>query len=84
VLVWAFLPLLAAGAVDAVLLLRLGSVAMAYVPGRVVGMTPAVERLTLGVRRRVVPWVGLVGWLWLLRLSRGAGRGSRRTPAPRP
>jgi hypothetical protein len=83
-LVWGFLPLVAAGALDGVLLLRLGSMAMAYVPGRVVGMTPGVERLTLGLRREAVPWVGLATWLWLARLTRVAGRGSRPTPAPRP
>jgi hypothetical protein len=83
-LVWAFLPMVAAGVVDGILLLRLGSAAMAYVPGRVVGMTPGVERLTLGVRRRVVPWVGLGSWLWLVVVSLVAGRGSRRRPAPRP
>jgi hypothetical protein len=82
--VWGLLPLVAPSAADAVFLLRLTSVAMAYVPGRVVGMTPGVERLTLGVRRRVAPWVGLATWAWLGWLSRGAGRGSRRRSAPRP
>ncbi len=32
--------------------------AVAYVPGRVLGSSPQVERLTLGYRREVAPWVG--------------------------
>ena len=39
--------------------------AVAYVPGRVVGMTPTVERVTLWVRRTPVPYAVLLVWGWL-------------------
>lgn len=58
-LVWAPLPLVAAGPVDALLLARLTVLALAYVPGRVVGLAADVERLTLGARRHVAPWLAL-------------------------
>lgn len=73
-LTWSTLPLLAAGPLDLLLLARLVAMAAAYVPGRVVGMTPAVEDLTLGVRRRVVPYAVLTVWL---ALAATAWRGSR-------
>ena len=80
-LTWATLPVLAASALDLVLLGRLTVMALAYVPGRVVAMTPAVEDFTLGFRRLVAPYAALLVWVcltvvWL--------RGSRRSPAPRP
>jgi hypothetical protein len=80
-LTWVALPLLAPGVLDVVLLVRLATMGVAYVPGRVVGMTPAVERLTLGVRREVAPWLVLAVWGGL---SLAAWRGSSRRPAPRP
>lgn len=80
-LVWAALPALLPGLVDLVALVRLTALAVAYVPGRVLGMTPEVEELTLGVRRGVVPWVGLV--LWVLVIAAGVRSGSARRPAPR-
>ena len=55
--------------------------AVAYVPGRVVGMTPTVERVTLWVRRTPVPYAVLLVWGWL---TLAATRGSWRTPEPRP
>jgi hypothetical protein len=54
-LAWAPLGLVAGGALDALLLTRLVALAIAYVPGRVVGMSAAVEDLTLGYRRQVAP-----------------------------
>ena len=57
------------------------ALALAYVPGRVLGMTPAVEDLTLGVRRGVVPWVGLV--LWVVVIAAGVRRGSWPRLGPR-
>ena len=44
-LTWATLPVLAASVLDTILLVRLAAMAVAYVPGRVVGMTPTVERV---------------------------------------
>jgi hypothetical protein len=81
-LVWCALPALVPGIVDLVALTRLVALALAYVPGRVLGMTPAVEDLTLGIRRGVVPWVGLV--LWVVVIVAGVRRGSwPRTGPPR-
>jgi hypothetical protein len=80
-LVWCALPALRAGPVDVLALLRLVALALAYVPGRVLGMTPGVEEVTLGVRRGIVPWVGLA--LWVLVTVAGARRGSWPRSAPR-
>ncbi|WP_148232395.1 hypothetical protein [Janibacter sp. HTCC2649] len=85
VIVWAGLPAVSAAAVvvvDLVLLARLWVMSMAYTPGRVLGMTPAVEDLTMTVRTHVAPAVLLAVWVWLVR---SAWRdGSRRQPAGRP
>ncbi len=80
-LVWCALPAVVPGLVDLVALVRLVALALAYVPGRVLGLTPAVEDLTLGVRRGVVPWVGLV--LWVVVIAAGARSGSGRPSVPR-
>jgi hypothetical protein len=80
-LTWATLPVLAASVLDLVLLLRLAAMAVAYVPGRVVGMTPTVERVTLWVRRTPVPYAVLIVWGWLVLAAR---RGSSRSLGPRP
>lgn len=80
-LVWVALPLLAPSVLDLVLLGRLTAMAVAYVPGRVVGMSETVERVSLAVRRRVVPYAVLAVWGWL---TLAAGRGSSRASAPRP
>ena len=80
-LTWATLPLLAASVLDRVLLVHFLALAVAYVPGRVEGMTPAVERTTLWVRRSLVPYAVLLVWGWL---TRAAVRGWRRPRAPRP
>ncbi|TPG17233.1 hypothetical protein [Pedococcus bigeumensis] len=80
-LTWALLPVLAASVLDAILLLRLAAMAVAYVPGRVVGMTPTVQRVTLWVRRTPVPYAVLLVWGWLTLV---ATRGSSQTPEPRP
>jgi hypothetical protein len=64
-----------------VLLGRLAVLALAYVPGRVVAMTPAVEDLTLAFRRRVAPYAVLLLWGVLTVVWR---RASGRTDAPRP
>ena len=80
-LVWCALPAVLPGLIDLVALVRLTALAIAYVPGRVLGMTPAVEDLTLGVRRGVVPWVGLV--LWVVVIAAGVRSGSARRLGPR-
>lgn len=83
-LTWAILPVLAASALDTVLLVRLATMAVAYVPGRVVGMTATVERVTLWVRRTPVPYAGLLVWGWLTLAAARASSPSRgpRPPAP--
>jgi hypothetical protein len=58
-LVWAPLALVGASWLDGVLLVRLLTLAVAYVPGRVVGMSPGVEAVTLGVRSWVAPVVAV-------------------------
>jgi hypothetical protein len=73
--VWAPLALVAGGALDAVLLIRLVAYAIAYVPGRVLGMSATVHDLTLGYRRSVTPYLG---WLALVALVVLASR--RRSP----
>ena len=80
-LTWATLPVLAAGVLDYVLLARLAVMAVAYVPGRVVAMTPTVEDVTLTVRRRVAPYAVLGLWVALTVAWR---RASRRSSEPRP
>lgn len=79
-LTWATLPALAASGLDLVLLARLLVMALAYVPGRVVGMTPAVERATLAFRRTVAPYAGLLLWA---ALTTAARRVSPRRSGPR-
>jgi hypothetical protein len=73
-LVWAPLGLVCAGAVDALLLTRLVAYSLAYVPGRVLGMSEKVQSLTLGYRRGVAPWIG---WGVLVALVLVAVRRSR-------
>ena len=73
--------MLDSGLVDLVALVRLTALSIAYVPGRVLGMTPQVEELTLGVRREVVPWVGVA--LWVLVIVAGVRSGSALRRGPR-
>ncbi|QKE83039.1 hypothetical protein [Arthrobacter sp. NEB 688] len=85
VLVWAALPALAAGWVDRLALARLLVMCLAYVPGRVLGMTPGVESVTLGLRREVAPWLSLGVWLAAVGVSVAVGRrGSARSSASPP
>jgi uncharacterized membrane protein len=83
-LTWATLPLLAAGPLEVVLLVRLTVLGLAYVPGRVVAMTPAVEDLTLGFRRGVAPYLVLGLWAALTVAARrvSSPRSGRRPAAP--
>ncbi|GIL36420.1 hypothetical protein [Phycicoccus sp. DTK01] len=83
VLVWAALPALAAGWVDRLALARLLLMCLAYVPGRVLGMTPGVESVTLGFRREVAPWLALLVWLVAVGVSVAVGRrGSAPSSVP--
>jgi hypothetical protein len=77
VLTWATLPLMFATALDGILLARLTVMALAYVPGRVVAMSPDVESLTLGFRKLVGP---LAAWLVLLAIARAVRRGWSQVP----
>jgi hypothetical protein len=70
-LAWAPLPLVAAGSVDLLLLVRLVAYAIAYVPGRVLGSSPLVSDLTLAWRRGVTPVVGAALLVLLVRWARG-------------
>ncbi len=69
-LAWPALALAPATALDRALLAQLAVLTVAYVPGRVVGLTPAVESLTLGLRRFAAPVllavlvVAVVRWAW--------------------
>src|SRR6185295_7784290 len=88
-LAWAPLALLAPSFLDVVLLARLAVLALAYVPGRVVELTPAVERVTLGFRRDVAPWLVLAAVValvvWSVRTGRaGGGSASAGHAAPGP
>jgi hypothetical protein len=78
-LTWATLPLMLGTALDAILLARLTVMAAAYVPGRVVAMSPDVESLTLGFRKIVGP---LAAWLVWLAIAGAARRGSSRGASP--
>lgn len=83
---WATLPLLAATALDGILLARLTVMAMAYVPGRVVAMSADVEALTLGFRKVVGPLAAWLVWLAIVavaRRGRQVGPRDRRPTPPR-
>ena len=87
VLTWATLPLLLATTLDGILLARLTVMALAYVPGRVVAMSPEVESLTLGFRKIVGPLAAWLVWLAIAAVARrGWSRVQRasRPPASRP
>ncbi len=84
-LTWATLPLLLATSLDGILLTRLTVMALAYVPGRVVAMSPDVESLTLGFRKIVGPLTAWLVWLAIAGVARRewsrVPRGAR-PPAP--
>lgn len=90
-MLWAPLALVAAGAIDPeslapfefAVLARLTVLAIAYVPGRVLGMSPALENLTLGLRRYLAPLLILLAVAAVLRWAlqgRGAGRSHSTSP----
>ncbi len=78
-LAWAPLAFVGVSAIDGVLLLRLVSYAVAYVPGRVLpGPEPSVE-LMLTLRRGVIPWVGWGLWFLVIFLAVRAAADSRKS-----
>jgi len=83
VVVWAGLPAVSVTAVDLILLARLWVMALAYTPGRVLGMTEGVQDVTMAVRTKVAPALLLAVWVWLCVRSAARG-GSRRPIAGRP
>ena len=81
---WAPLALAPATFLDRALLVQLAALVVAYVPGRVVGLTPFVEDVTLGVRRYAAPVVLLGVVVAVLRWARAApapGAPAARSPA---
>ncbi len=72
-LVWAALPATVSAAVAMLATARLTVIAMAYVPGRVTGMTEVVEHVTLGFRRFIAPALVLAVWVAAVRWARGRG-----------
>lgn len=82
VVVWASLPAVVAGVADLVLLLRLWVMSMAYTPGRVLGMTPGVEDVTMTARTSVAPVALLLAWVWLV--TSAVRGGSLRRPSGPP
>jgi hypothetical protein len=87
-LTWSILPLMLGTALDGILLARLSVMAMAYVPGRVVAMSPQVESLTLGFRKFVGPLAAWLVWLAIAAVVRRERfrlpRGPRHLGASRP
>ncbi|MGL4174223.1 MAG: hypothetical protein ACRCTR_09185 [Actinomycetota bacterium] len=80
-MVWCFLAFVPATAVDGIMLVRLVAYAAAYVPGRVVGSSLAVQNFMVTYRSNVVPAVGLaliLALVWWARAPR-----ARSTTAPR-
>ena len=74
-LAWAALPAVLPGLLDLLLVARLAIMAAAYVPGRVLGMTPEVQSVTLGLRQNVAPWLQLGVWVvTLILLVRASDR----------
>jgi hypothetical protein len=65
-LAWLPLVLLASSGLDLAMLGRLWVLALAYVPGRVVGMSAEVEAFTLGFRRHAAPWLTLATLCWVV------------------
>jgi hypothetical protein len=76
-LTWATLPLMAATVLDGILLARFTVMAMAYVPGRVVAMSPQVETVTLGFRKYVGPLAAWLVWLAIAGVVRRVSLQSR-------
>jgi hypothetical protein len=81
-LAWTPLALVAVPVLDLVLLVRLVSYGIAYVPGRVIGSSQRVQDLTLGYRRQVAPWIGLTLLVVVVLLTRWPRAGQPRAEPP--
>jgi hypothetical protein len=66
---------------DRALLVRLAALGVAYVPGRVVGMSSSVETVTLGIRRYVAPVIVVAVIVLVVRWTRSA-RSARSARMP--
>ncbi len=80
-LAWATVPVLALGVTDVALVARGVVLALAYVPGRAVGVAPDVDALMLGYRTSLAPWLLLLVWAGVIA---AAVRPPRRWRGPRP
>lgn len=82
-MLWAPLALVPAvgslAGLESMVLVRLTVLALAYLPGRVVGLSASVETLTLGFRRYVAPVLLLSAVLGVVRWGRAP---RRRSPGP--
>lgn len=81
-LVWAPLALAGASWLDGVLLVRLLTLAVAYVPGRVVGLSPTVEAVTLAVRSWFAPLAAVGILVVVVRRTRRRTQNSRTQNSP--
>jgi uncharacterized membrane protein YuzA (DUF378 family) len=83
-MVWAPLALVGPSLLDAVLAVRLLGLALAYVPGRVVGLTPPVEAVTLGVRTFAAPVLALAAVVVVVRWAARPSQALSASPAVSP
>ena len=83
-MVWAPLAVVGPSLLDVVLPLRLLVLACAYVPGRVVGLTPRVEAVTLGIRTYVAPVLVLTAVVAVVRWALGRDSPHRNVMSVRP
>jgi hypothetical protein len=77
---WVPLALAPATFLDRALLAQLVTLVVAYVPGRVVALSPAVETVTLGVRRYLAPVVLAALVVAVLRWARSPAATPRAAP----
>ncbi|YAL83465.1 hypothetical protein ACMYYO_01280 [Dermacoccaceae bacterium W4C1] len=80
-LTWALLPLLLEMGWDRVLVVRALAMAAAYVPGRVLGLSPAVENFTLTFRSDVAPVVTIASVVAIVAICLRQLRVARRRAA---
>lgn len=81
-LTWALLPLFLEMAWDRVLVVRALAMALAYVPGRVLGLSPGVEAFTLNFRMNIAPVFTIATLLLIVVIGVRNLRPSARLPRP--